>query len=95
MAVCYEEGHLVVVFSTDHGLLEGGSVDAKLGHLCWLQLLLYRKLVPRTLGDLKQRSCGTPPPEECGTSYRAEEERPHGDRGRVRYAVSSITVMAM
>lgn len=49
MFFCYEEGHLVVVFSIDHGLLEGGSVDAKLGHLCWLQQLLHRKLEPRTL----------------------------------------------
>lgn len=79
MALCYEEDHLVVVFSTDHGLLEGGSVDAKLSHLCWLQLLLHRKLVPRILGDLKQGSSGVPPSEGYGTNYRAVEERPHAE----------------
>lgn len=46
---------------------------------CWLLLLLHRKVVPRTLRDLKQGSSGMPLSQGYGRSYRAVEERLCGE----------------
>lgn len=48
-------------------------------------LLLHRKVLPRTLKDLKQGSSGMPLSQGYGRNYRAVEERPYGECGSVRY----------